>query len=103
MIKDKIKNLDLSATLKINEISTNLEKKGKEIECFLNESEKYIRFNKKNREIYFIQHSLYLFKAVFLASSKILDPDDFLIAFCRGSFNFICHTFEFSPRIKVGI
>ncbi len=31
MIKDKIKNLDLSATLKINEISKNLEKKGKEI------------------------------------------------------------------------
>ena len=31
MIKDKIKNLDLSATLKINEISKKLEKKGKEI------------------------------------------------------------------------
>jgi len=31
MIKNKIKNLDLSATLKINEISKKLEKKGKEI------------------------------------------------------------------------
>ena len=31
MIKNKIKNLDLSATLKINEISKNLEKEGKEI------------------------------------------------------------------------
>ena len=31
MIKKKIKNLDLSATLKINEISKNLEKEGKEI------------------------------------------------------------------------
>jgi len=31
MIKDRIKNLDLSATLKINEISKKLEKKGKEI------------------------------------------------------------------------
>ena len=31
MIKDKIKNLDLSATLKINEISKKLEQKGKEI------------------------------------------------------------------------
>ena len=31
MIKNKIKNLNLSATLKINEISKNLEKKGKKI------------------------------------------------------------------------
>ena len=31
MIKNKIKNLDLSATLKINEISKNLEKEGKKI------------------------------------------------------------------------
>jgi aspartate aminotransferase len=31
MIKNKIKNLDLSATLKINEISKKLEQKGKEI------------------------------------------------------------------------
>ena len=31
MIKNKIKNLSLSATLKINEISKNLEKEGKEI------------------------------------------------------------------------
>ena len=31
MIKDKIKNLDLSATLKINELSKNLEKDGKEV------------------------------------------------------------------------
>ena len=31
MIKNKIKNLDLSATLKINEISKNLEKDGKKI------------------------------------------------------------------------
>ena len=31
MIKDKIKNLNLSATLKINEISKNLEKEGKDI------------------------------------------------------------------------
>ena len=31
MIKNKIKNLDLSATLKINEISTKLEQEGKEI------------------------------------------------------------------------
>ncbi len=31
MIKNKIKNLELSATLKINEISRNLEKDGKEI------------------------------------------------------------------------
>ncbi len=31
MIKNKIKNLDLSATLKINEISKNLEKEGKTI------------------------------------------------------------------------
>ena len=31
MIKNKIKNLSLSATLKINEISKNLEKKGKKI------------------------------------------------------------------------
>ena len=31
MIKNKIKNLDLSATLKINEISKNIEKEGKEI------------------------------------------------------------------------
>ncbi len=31
MIKNKIKNLDLSATLKINEISKKLEKEGKEI------------------------------------------------------------------------
>ena len=31
MIKGKIKNLDLSATLKINEISKNLEKEGKEV------------------------------------------------------------------------
>ena len=31
MIKNKIKNLDLSATLKINEISKNLEKEGKEV------------------------------------------------------------------------
>ena len=31
MIKSKIKNLDLSATLKINEISKSLEKKGKKI------------------------------------------------------------------------
>ena len=31
MIKNKIKNLDLSATLKINEISENLEKEGKKI------------------------------------------------------------------------
>ena len=31
MIKNKIKNLDLSATLKINEISKKLENQGKEI------------------------------------------------------------------------
>ena len=31
MIKDKIKNLNLSATLKINELSKNLEKDGKEV------------------------------------------------------------------------
>ena len=31
MIKNKIKNLDLSATLKINEISKKIEKEGKEI------------------------------------------------------------------------
>ncbi len=31
MIKDKIKNLNLSATLKINEISKNLEKEGKDV------------------------------------------------------------------------
>ena len=31
MIKSKIKNLDLSATLKINEISKSLEKQGKKI------------------------------------------------------------------------
>ena len=31
MIKSKIKNLDLSATLKINEISKKLEKEGKNI------------------------------------------------------------------------
>ena len=31
MIKNKVKNLNLSATLKINEISKNLESKGKEI------------------------------------------------------------------------
>ena len=31
MIKNKIKNLDLSATLKINEISNNLENDGKEV------------------------------------------------------------------------
>ena len=31
MIKDKIKNLNLSATLKINEISKNLELEGKEV------------------------------------------------------------------------
>ena len=31
MIKNKIKNLELSATLKINEISRDLEKDGKEI------------------------------------------------------------------------
>ena len=31
MIKEKIKNLDLSATLKINELSKNLSKKGKDI------------------------------------------------------------------------
>ena len=31
MIKNKIKNLDLSATLKINEISKKLEQEGKEI------------------------------------------------------------------------
>ena len=31
MIKEKIINLDLSSTLKINEISKNLEKKGKEV------------------------------------------------------------------------
>ena len=31
MIKNKIKNLDLSATLKINEISKNIEKEGKTI------------------------------------------------------------------------
>ncbi len=31
MIKNKIKNLDLSATLKINEISKNMEKEGKNI------------------------------------------------------------------------
>lgn len=31
MIKNKIKNLDLSATLKINEISKNLENDGKEV------------------------------------------------------------------------
>ena len=31
IIKNRIKNLDLSATLKINEISKNLEKEGKEI------------------------------------------------------------------------
>ena len=31
MIKKKIKNLNLSATLKINEISKNLENEGKEV------------------------------------------------------------------------
>ena len=31
MIKSKIKNLNLSATLKINEISNNLEKEGKNV------------------------------------------------------------------------
>ena len=31
MIKNKIKNLNLSATLKINEISKKLENEGKEI------------------------------------------------------------------------
>ena len=31
MIKNKIKNLNLSATLRINEISKNLEQEGKEI------------------------------------------------------------------------
>ena len=31
MIKNKIKNLDLSATLKINEISKKLEQEGKKI------------------------------------------------------------------------
>jgi hypothetical protein len=31
MIKNKIKNLDLSATLKINEISKNLENDGREV------------------------------------------------------------------------
>ena len=31
MIKNRIKNLSLSATLKINEISKNLEKEGKKI------------------------------------------------------------------------
>ncbi len=31
MIKNKIKNLDLSATLKINEISKNLENDGKKV------------------------------------------------------------------------
>ena len=38
MIKDVVKNLSLSSTLRINEISKELESKGKEILKYLNDN-----------------------------------------------------------------
>ena len=60
MIKSKIKNLDLSATLKINEISKSLEKQGKKI----------IKFGFANASIFFI-----LFPSIiFLTANSTILP-----------------------------